>query len=232
MLSKIEHLDYSRRRFAIYSCRLRNKDGTRQQQEIELDSETNVSEQIGESQSHFHPKDNTAVPAGSGPIEISDRFRMLDPRNITVSTIVGVIFSSVLTVGSLVGLVTLWLSLGLGTVWYSIAGGALFVLVSLWILTFMWPPLEHRHASWRLDSEGLEIKRGVLWRHHITIPLGRVQHADVSQGPIQRTYELGTLKVHTAGTHNASVELEGLSHSQALELRDLIVHQRKGENVV
>jgi membrane protein YdbS with pleckstrin-like domain len=60
----------------------------------------------------------------------------------------------------------------------------------------------------------------VVWRRIINVPRSRVQHIDVSQGPLQRTYALGTLVIYTAGTDHAKVELRGLSHARALRIRD------------
>ena len=178
------------------------------------------------TQSHPVP-----VPA-SPPIEISAQFYSLDPRNIQVERISGFIFSAFVLSGALIGLLILGLNIGTNSIWIGIALLATLICVLTFIAAWFWPPLEHRRASWRLDSEGLEIHRGVLWRHQITIPLGRVQHADVSQGPLQRQFELGTLTIHTAGTENASVALEGLAHWTAIELRDQIVRQRKDQHVV
>lgn len=172
------------------------------------------------------------LPMPAGDVQISKQFWSLDPRNIRVERIGGLIFSSIVLVAFLIGLFILWLNIGLHLVWYCIAAGALVLVVFSFCMAYYWPAVVHRHASWRLDEEGFEIRRGVLWRHQITIPLGRVQHADVSQGPLQRMFELGTLTVHTAGTQNASVALEGLQHSVAISLRDLIVRQRKDEHVV
>ena len=171
------------------------------------------------------------LSAGQG-VQISDGFLQLDPRNIQVSKIAGMIFSGIFTLACLIGLLVLGAFIGFDVFWLSIASIAMGLVALSWISAFLWPAVEHRHASWRLDAEGFEIRRGVFWRHRITIPLGRVQHADVSQGPLQRMYEIGTLTVHTAGTSNASVVLEGLAHSNALQLRDLIVRQRKDQHVV
>ena len=165
-------------------------------------------------------------------VEISEQFHPLDPRNIRLEQIASLIFSTVILTGTMIGLLIAWINIGTGLLWYGLAGGAALVVTLLFVAAWFWPPLAHRYASWRLDDEGLEIRRGVLWRHQITIPLGRVQHADVSQGPFQRMFELGTLTIHTAGTQNASVDLHGLRHSQAICLRDLIVQQRKDQHVV
>ena len=172
------------------------------------------------------------VSVSDAPIQISEEFSQLDLRNIQVSKISGMIFSAIFSIGCLVGILVFGLIKSFDVLWLSLASVAMVLVALSWISSFLWPPIEHRHASWRLDKEGFEIRRGVFWRHRITIPLGRVQHADVSQGPLQRMYEIGTLTVHTAGTSNASVVLEGLAHDKALELRDLIVRQRKDQHVV
>ena len=196
-----------------------------------------------ESEPIFESRNPDAIPAElqdapevrileGDAIEVSPQFWSLDPRNIRLERISGLIFSTVLLVAVMIGLGILWLNIGLGAIWFGVGASGAALVVFSFVMAFYWPAVAHRHASWRLDEEGLEIRRGVLWRHQITIPLGRVQHADVSQGPLQRTLELGTLTIHTAGTQNASVALEGLSHSVAISLRDQIVRQRKDQNVV
>ena len=185
---------------------------------------------------HMVPGIDPAVevtnPTPPESVSVSDQFWPLDPQNIRVERISGLIFSTVVMTGCIIGLVVLFLSIGIGVIWISAAGGAILLTILVFVLSYAWPSIDHRHASWRLDEEGLEIRRGVFWRHLITIPLGRVQHADVSQGPLQRPFQLGTLTIHTAGTQNASVELKGLAHSTAIELRDEIVRQRKDQHVV
>jgi membrane protein YdbS with pleckstrin-like domain len=54
------------------------------------------------------------------------------------------------------------------------------------------------------------------------VPLGRIQHIDVDQGPIMRSHDLATLTVHTAGNHNSSVALPGLRHDDAIAMRESI----------
>ncbi len=159
-------------------------------------------------------------------------FQSLDPRQIRVDRVVSLIVTAVVGVGGLVGLVVFAIAGGVGTVWLSAAGAAAVVVTLLVVAAILWPPLEHRYAEWRLDETGLQIRRGVLWRHQISVPSARVQHADVSQGPLQRHFELGTLTIHTAGTQNASVVLSGLAHVTAIELRDEVVRQRKAVDVV
>ena len=83
-----------------------------------------------------------------------------------------------------------------------------------------WPALDYRHTSYRVDHLGIEIRRGVYWREIIHVPRSRVQHTDVSQGPVERRFGLATLVIFTAGTDHARVDLAGLQHGVALRLRD------------
>ena len=103
-------------------------------------------------------------------------------------------------------------------------GGALLYLF-IGCLLLLWPSLEHKRTEWRLDREGLEIRRGVIWRHVISVPRRRIQHTDVAQGPLQRKYGLGTLITHTAGTHSYEIRLEGISHGLALRVRDSLLEE-------
>jgi membrane protein YdbS with pleckstrin-like domain len=86
-----------------------------------------------------------------------------------------------------------------------------------------WPAVRYRHVAYRVDTRGLEIRRGVVWRRVLTVPRSRIQHTDVSQGPLERERGLATLFVHTAGTDYERLELDGLNHAEALRLRDLLL---------
>jgi uncharacterized protein len=88
------------------------------------------------------------------------------------------------------------------------------------VVSQVWPATAYRYASYRLGARALEIRRGVLWRSVIDVPRSRIQHSDVSQGPLERLHGLGTLSVFTAGTGHALVRLHGLSHSRALAIRE------------
>lgn len=98
-------------------------------------------------------------------------------------------------------------------------GLAVVALVS-GFLQYHWAWITYQHASYRFDHSGLEIRRGVWWRHGIRVPRSRVQHTDISQGPLERRFGLARLVIHTAGTAHSRIELAGLSHPHARALRD------------
>ena len=150
----------------------------------------------------------------------------LDPRVIPLQRISGAIFMGMIAAGSLVALSIA----DEGLTWLRFAAWLTLALFAAWH-AYRWPPLAYAHTSYRVDNQGIEIRKGVYWRVVINVPRSRVQHIDVSQGPIERKYGLGTLVIYTAGTDHAKVELEGLEHGRALRIRQHLLPSESGDAV-
>lgn len=84
------------------------------------------------------------------------------------------------------------------------------------------PLRRYRVRGYHLGKDRLRVVKGLLFRRDTVVPFGRVQHIDVERGPIERLFGLATLILRTAGTHNASVALPGLSEQDALAMREAI----------
>lgn len=102
------------------------------------------------------------------------------------------------------------------------------IVVALWFIVRT-PLRRYRARGHRIDEDQLRVVRGLLFQYDTTVPFGRVQHIDVHQGPLERVFGLGTLVLHTAGNHNASVALPGLAHGDALAMREQIREHVKRE---
>jgi membrane protein YdbS with pleckstrin-like domain len=122
----------------------------------------------------------------------------------------------------------------------TVAGApAAIVLWIGWVLLFaaavayVWkyPPARHHHLRYRIDEVGITIRDGVIWRSWSALPRVRIQHTDVSQGPLQRRYGIAALKLYTAGSRFTRVDLPGLEHAVALALRDEL-QQHCGDDAV
>ena len=83
----------------------------------------------------------------------------------------------------------------------------------------------YRYTLWRLDRDGLAVRRGKLWQRETRIPATRVQHLDLRRGPLQRRRDLATLVVHTAGTAHSSISVPNLDFHDAEALRDRLGRQ-------
>lgn len=94
-------------------------------------------------------------------------------------------------------------------------------LLLLFGYTILVAPLR-RYRAWgyQLADEELRVMHGVWTRVETHVPLARVQHVDVSQGPIERAFGVCRLLLNTAGTINATVTLPGLSRATAEAIRD------------
>ena len=102
----------------------------------------------------------------------------------------------------------------------ALGGAVLVAMLGLWV-GFR----QFRHVAWRLDDDGLAIRRGRLFQRETRVPATRVQHLDLKRGPWQRKRQLATLVVHTAGTRHSAVTLPHLDAVDAERLRDVLGRQ-------
>ncbi len=157
--------------------------------------------------------------------------RHVDPRWISVQRIHGAIFAGVVAIVTFVGTIVLWVASGI-----LVLG---LLLVPLWLAligllawhTQRWPAIAFGHTWYRVDDTGLEIKQGVYWRTITNVPRSRIQHTDVSQGPLERRHGLGTLVVYTAGTQHSEVKLYGLEFSIAQRIRTHLLPRDQSDAV-
>jgi len=84
------------------------------------------------------------------------------------------------------------------------------------------PSRRYRRLGYALHPKLLQVVRGWLFHTDTLVPLVRVQHIDVTRGPLDKAFGTATLVVHTAGTHNSIVVLPGLAPDKASAIRDEI----------
>ena len=95
------------------------------------------------------------------------------------------------------------------------------IAIGAW-LTLVAPGRKFAHWGFALDDRELQVAHGWLMRVHTIVPIGRVQHIDLSQGPIERLCGVATVVLHTAGTDHSRVAVPGLSRDAAEGVRDRI----------
>jgi membrane protein YdbS with pleckstrin-like domain len=84
------------------------------------------------------------------------------------------------------------------------------------------PKRIYRRLQYRLTEEMLQSVHGWVFHTDTLVPLTRVQHLDVTRGPLDKLFGTASLVVHTAGTHNSVVTVRGLGSDRAAEIRDII----------
>jgi membrane protein YdbS with pleckstrin-like domain len=84
------------------------------------------------------------------------------------------------------------------------------------------PQRIYRRLRYGLTDRLLQVVRGWLFHTDTIVPFVRVQHLDVTRGPLDKLFGTATLVVHTAGTRNSIVTVPGLAPVRAAEIRDII----------
>ena len=143
------------------------------------------------------------------------------------------------------------------TMWF-IAWGIVFVLgLALWIVLLfavdilifslctvgwlilmvpilLWLRLFYKSLEYVIDSDSIKKKEGVFWRKRVTVPYTKVTNVDVTQGPVQRRFNLGTIHVQTAGAggpQGAKAELAMLGVRDFEGLKNTIMERIKAYTV-
>lgn len=186
-----------------------------------MNESTHNSETQQETQRET-PRDLEREAVDPAAVAIADGVRHgLDPRSIPLQRVVGRIVTACVSLPLAAGVAVAWAAGGPppGVVAAIVSGWAVITGGLGWWL-HRWAALHYRYASYTVNDDDIEIRSGVVWRKAISVPRSRVQHTDVSQGPLERRYGLGTLGIYTAGTDYAKVSVDGLEHETALRIRD------------
>jgi len=68
-------------------------------------------------------------------------------------------------------------------------------------------------------------RSGLFWRKTVIVAFNRVQHVEVSSGPLQRKFGLATVKFFTAGGSSVDLKVDGLSTERAEQMRAFIANK-------
>jgi membrane protein YdbS with pleckstrin-like domain len=130
-------------------------------------------------------------------------WRMRRAEVVTISALLAVLFGILFwaTQGPLAGLISV-------------------VVVAVLGATLSWF-LRRRFGAWRYQerNEDLLVARGVMVQRLSVVPYGRMQFVEVTAGPVERLFQLSTVKLHTAAAAS-DARIPGLERAEAARLRD------------
>ncbi len=89
--------------------------------------------------------------------------------------------------------------------------------------------LAYQRFGYALLDDGIWIQSGVIWRKVTFVPRQRIQHTDVTHGPIDRKLGLAKLVIHTAGIRIENISIPGLSDEGAHALRDALLRRDQSQ---
>lgn len=80
---------------------------------------------------------------------------------------------------------------------------------------FIHPRLEYRQWRYAITHRYVDIIHGIFFTAHTHIPISRIQHLDISQGPLEKGLGLASIVIVTAGL---SHKIHGIDKASAEEL--------------
>jgi len=104
------------------------------------------------------------------------------------------------------------------------------VLVAV-LFTAFWISKYYSSIRYSFTNNEVVVERGVYWKRKSFVPYNRITNIEIVQGPIARRFELGTIRIQTAGfsaggggttTHIAEAVLLNVKNFE--ELKDTIMN--------
>ena len=122
----------------------------------------------------------------------------------------------------------LWVILLLFTVDKLVFGLCAVGWLILMMPILLWMPAFYRSLEYVIDIDCVRMKKGVFWRKRVTVPYPKITNVDVTQGPVQRMFNIGIIRVQTAGAggaQGAKAELRLLGVRDLEGLKDTIMER-------
>ena len=81
------------------------------------------------------------------------------------------------------------------------------------------PIIEYKQWKYIITEDRIEFVHGIYFLTTTIIPMVRIQHIDIEEGPINRMYKLAKITIHTAGGVH---KIDGLPKEKAQEISEYI----------
>ena len=107
---------------------------------------------------------------------------------------------------------------------YLLIGMPILVLVSL-----LYNVINVRMRGFAVRNHDIVFKKGVIWQQVTILPLARVQHMEIHQGPIERKLSLASIKLFSAGGVSADLKISGLTHDDCKNMRQFVQRYRQDD---
>lgn len=112
------------------------------------------------------------------------------------------------------------LELGQGLWWFSGIAALAFAL-----LIFVWVPRRVRFTRYLRRELDMNMQTGYWWRNTTSVAINRIQHLEITQGPLERMLGLNKLVIYTAGGGQSDLKLPGLEADIASQLKAQLLNQ-------
>ena len=80
-------------------------------------------------------------------------------------------------------------------VWYAITA----IIAAIALILLIWPAIFYKHYRYIVDTEKVDVQRGVLFISRTVVPIERIHQVQVKRGPISNYLGLADVIITTAG---------------------------------
>lgn len=106
----------------------------------------------------------------------------------------------------------------------------IYGVIILWLF-FRWAPKTVARLKYLLRDDDIQMQKGYLYWRHLSIASNRIQHIEVTQGPLERYFGLSTLIIYTAGTMGSDMRLPGLRYETAQTIKARLLKKINAEEI-
>lgn len=166
--------------------------------------------------------ENPQLSVGNLPQAEKIEFEQVSPEHKTVQFIWLTVFSVIALVGG-TGIIAATGNILNFTVWtvcFAILA-AIIGVCSIFIL------LGYKHRGFCVRQHDIAYKTGVIFRSQTIVPLVKLQHCEIGQGPFERMFSLSHLNLFTAGGVTTEISIKGLTIDKGEQLREFILGKLK-----
>lgn len=157
------------------------------------------------------------LPDLLAPIEVQE-FEDLEPKYKLVKQI----SSAILLILALV-VFYLFVNFSSGDIPIKVLVGVPFVFVILFVLKLVFVILGFPKKGYLLREQDISFRSGLLIYKRTTIPFNRIQHVEVSQNIIEKSFGLSRVKVFTAGGSVSDLSIPGLLPDKAHQIESFLL---------
>lgn len=162
--------------------------------------------------------ENVEIPLDELPRVAELEWQPLDPAYRSRLIVERLITIGFLLTGAIVVSLVKQVAAGLTA---TLLAGVAIATVSL----LAWPIIALPRMGYVIRDKDIVFRKGIFWRSVTAIPFNRVQHVETSSTPLDRRFNLASLKVFTAGGSSGDLKIDGLGADRAEQLRALVLEK-------
>ncbi len=172
----------------------------------------------------MNPFQNIQVDIDSLPSQEVIQFQKLEKNYLTVRMIGLFIFWTIVLIAYFVAL-----RVGEDGIPAFIRQGLPFVLSTFAVISFLLALFGVKRKEYAMRARDILYKKGLFWKSNTTVPFSRIQHCEVKQGPIERMFNLSSLRIYTAGGSSSDLSIPGLQPTTAQSMKSYVLQKIKSE---